>query len=168
MTVTKNHVSVVIYIRTTLKVNIFSLTLPQLYVSIILSDAYSRVPFNRNIIWPMLKFRLIVRPLWIGALCAVVLAIGLLLFSPWQQSIRVAFGLPFVFLLPGFLWSYVFWPGGSLPYVERTIISILLGVMFVPLMILLGNYVGLPINGLVTYADATVLSLIGFLLGKHN
>lgn len=50
------------------------------------------------------------------------------------EALRVFFGLVFVLFVPGFAWSYVFFTGKSIDWIERIALSFGLSIALVPLV----------------------------------
>lgn len=85
--------------------------------------------------------------------------------------------LALVYFVPGFIWSYVFFPGGKslsagqaflsidIGIAERLVLSVALSFALVPLLLFIYNQIsGIPVSGLLTWVTAFVVSGLGLVM----
>jgi uncharacterized membrane protein len=77
-----------------------------------------------------------------------------------MDSLITIIAIIFVFILPGFVLSYVFFKKRSISRIERLIISFLLSVAIVPLIIFYINLVGVKITGLSVSIEIILIILV--------
>ncbi len=84
---------------------------------------------------------------WGTAVCAL-LAIAALaaLWVPFNQSVRVVFGLWFTLFVPGYVWSRVFWKKQTIDPIERTAISLILSAAIISLTTFLLHRIGIRVS----------------------
>ena len=92
-------------------------------------------------------------------------AIGFFSNLNYLESFRIIFGSVYVLFLPGFIFTYVFFPKtketkekGSIDWIERIALSFALSIAVVPLIIFYLNLAGIPINTLNSFL--TILGII--------
>mgnify|MGYP001059456704 CR=1 FL=1 len=56
------------------------------------------------------------------------------------EGLRIFFGSVFILFLPGFAWSYVFFAGKNIDWIERIALSFGLSIALVPLAVFLLNW----------------------------
>lgn len=125
----------------------------------------------------------------IKVLCALAIVLFVLSFLvalifafPIKQTFRVIFGSIYVLFVPGFIWSYVFFPKKSpsntplekednkgilekpLDLIERITLSIALSMAMGPLLIFFLNKVGVKINFLNSFIELLILIIAGFVI----
>ncbi|MEW6407234.1 MAG: DUF1616 domain-containing protein [Patescibacteria group bacterium] len=111
--------------------------------------------------------------------------VALIFGFPIKQTLRVVFGSVYVLFVPGFIWSYVFFPKKSkvtvteddshrsvtvtesqkekpLDLIERITLSIALSMAMGPLLIFFLNKVGVKINFVNSFIELLVLIIAGF------
>lgn len=96
----------------------------------------------------------------------VLLLGAILVLHEWltfEQSVRIVAGFLFVFVLPGYVWSYLIWRS-DLPWVERVILSLLISVVGIPMLVYFLNRAGVPLTGLAVFVETLVVIMIGFFL----
>ncbi|MBU3940510.1 MAG: DUF1616 domain-containing protein [Nanoarchaeota archaeon] len=101
------------------------------------------------------------------ALIIISAAIGFFSNLTYLESFRIIFGSVYVLFLPGFIFTYVFFPKtrefetkekGSIDWIERIALSFALSIAVVPLIIFYLNLTGIPINTLNSFL--TILGII--------
>ncbi|MBU0907116.1 MAG: DUF1616 domain-containing protein [Nanoarchaeota archaeon] len=103
------------------------------------------------------------------ALELVTVVVGFFSEMSYFESFRVVFGSVYVLFLPGFVWSFVFFParaglgegGRRIDIIERIALSFALSIAIVPLAVFYLNLVGLKISVLSSFFVVLVLILIG-------
>lgn len=98
-------------------------------------------------------------------LIIISLAIGFFTTLNYLEAFRIIFGSVYVLFLPGFIFTYVFFPKtretkekGSIDWIERIALSFALSIAVVPLIIFYLNLAGIPINTLNSFL--TILGII--------
>lgn len=83
----------------------------------------------------------------------IILAAVLPLFTSlnYLTSFRIVFGSIFVLFIPGFVWTFAFFPigkngGNEIDWLERTALSFALSIAIVPLAVFYLNLIGIKIN----------------------
>lgn len=139
-------------------------------------------------------FLKIIKVLLILALVLFVLSfLVVLIFGfPIKQTLRVVFGSVYVLFVPGFIWSYVFFPKKSpsnppfkkeeasspflqkeeaerdsekpLDLIERITLSIALSMAMGPLLIFFLNKVGVKINSINSFLELLILITAGIVI----
>lgn len=72
----------------------------------------------------------------------------------------------FALFLPGFAWSWVFFPGKELDWLERAALGFGLSIAMVPLTVFaLDRVFGVGINSLNVFLEITALVILGLGLG---
>ena len=106
----------------------------------------------------------------------LILAFVLAFFSDLiiVDSLRVVFGSIFVLFLPGFVFSYLFFPetkssekdskGKEIDILERTALSFALSIAIVPLFAFYLNLMGLKINLLNSFLEILFLIIVSCLI----
>ena len=82
-----------------------------------------------------------------------------------MQILRIILGSIFVLLLPGLVWSYVFFTSKQIDFLERAALSFALSIAIVPLAAFYLNLAGVRIstrNVIVEVLGLVVLGLCGF------
>jgi uncharacterized membrane protein len=80
------------------------------------------------------------------------------------ESFRIVFGSVFVLFLPGFVWSFVFFPlngDKKIDVIERVALSFALSIAIVPLAVFYLNLAGLKISAWNSFFVVLGLILIG-------
>jgi len=93
---------------------------------------------------------------------------------PLLEAIPAAITLMGVYFIPGFVWSYVFFPeatrmsGGAsvqsraVGIVERLVLSFALSFALVPLLLFMANQIsGIPVDGMLTGVTTLLVSGLG-------
>jgi len=96
----------------------------------------------------------------ISALVIIIL-FGLFWF-PLSRMINAVFGLWFVLIIPGFSWTFVFRDKQSISSIERTILSIALSIIFVPLIMYFFKLFGYAPSKSSVLFSSLCISLAGF------
>lgn len=79
-------------------------------------------------------------------------------------AFRVVCGVVYLLFLPGFVWSWVFWKKDEMDAIERSIISLILSIAFVPLMIFFLNKIGVKIILLNILWEILLIIMVGIIL----
>jgi len=66
----------------------------------------------------------------------------------------------FVFFIPGFLISLVFFPMKKIDLIERLALSFALSIAIIPLMVFYTNLIGIPITSLTVLLQTTAIILL--------
>jgi uncharacterized membrane protein len=78
-----------------------------------------------------------------------------------MELFKIMYTIIFVLFLPGLILSYVLFTHKSLDLIERAAISFALSIMVVPLMVLVMNILGVPINFIsITYQVLFIICLV--------
>ncbi len=85
------------------------------------------------------------------------------------ESFRIVFGSVFVLFLPGFVWSFVFFPArrglaedkGGIDLIERIALSFALSIAVVPLTVFYLNLIGLKISAWSSFFVVLGLIVVG-------
>lgn len=108
-----------------------------------------------------------------------ILFLAIIILSFWMsvfKALRIVFGVSFVLFLPGFIFSYVFFPSQAnflakneserqeIDSIERIILSFALSMAMVPLLIFLMNKLGMIINLVNSLIVIFGIILIGLLI----
>ena len=84
--------------------------------------------------------------------------------------IRILFGTFFVLFIPGFAWSFIFFPKKEIDWIERIALSFGLSIALVPLIIFYLNYLfKIKINAFnctIVISVITFIPIVYFLLKK--
>lgn len=80
------------------------------------------------------------------------------------QSFRIIFGSVFLLLLPGYVWSFVFWRRNEIDGIERFALSLALSLALVPLIVYSLNRVGVRITLWNSIVEISGLILVGIFL----
>lgn len=107
----------------------------------------------------------ILLPYAIGFVLLIAISIGLSFTSlTVLQSFRIIFGSVFLLLLPGYVWSFVFWKRQEIDFIERFALSLALSLALVPLIVYALNRVGVPITLRNSIVEISGLILVGIVL----
>lgn len=127
-------------------------------------------------IWTSISRRLL--PYAIGFLLLAGISSGLSFTSlSVLQSFRIIFGSVFLLLLPGYVWSFVFWKRNEIDFIERFALSLALSLALVPLVVYALNRIGIPItlwnsimeiSGLILVGALTIMVMNYFEKKKHE
>lgn len=82
-------------------------------------------------------------------IAGILLIISIILgfFMPFLQALRIVFGSIYILFLPGFILTYIFFPGKEkIDWIERIALSFALSIAVVPLFIFYLNLLGMKIN----------------------
>lgn len=83
--------------------------------------------------------------------------------------LRLIFGIVYVFFIPGFIFSYLFFPKFQIGALKRFIISLLLSMTLVSLFPMVLNQIfRLPINEMTTFIGILSIIFIGIFLNFRN
>lgn len=96
--------------------------------------------------------------LFISGVLSLILAAVFFWTPSSRPEIRTIVTFLFGCFLPGFTWSWVFWPKGQLTPLERVCVSALLSVCFFILLTLIVTRIGFD------YAPETLLAVIATLI----
>lgn len=114
--------------------------------------------------------------LFLGTIIAVIvleilsIILGLASELTYLESSRVVFGSVFVLFLPGFVWSFVFFPSkpsyeeNGIDFIERIALSFALSIAIVPLVVFYLNLIGLKIGLWNTFFVVLGLIVLGWLV----
>lgn len=83
------------------------------------------------------------------------------------EIIKIISGSVFVLLLPGFVWSFVFFAREEIDWIERVALSFGLSIALVPMIVFWLNYfLGIKIN--IVNVSIVVLILTGIAAGAYR
>ncbi len=123
--------------------------------------------------------------IWYGAGFIILLEILALAFAALSDSItsieamRIVFGTFYVLFIPGFIWTFVFFPKSrsfedkvekkdkqkwEIDWLERIALSFALSIALVPLSVFYLNLIGIKINLLNSFVIILGLILVGLAL----
>lgn len=114
----------------------------------------------------MRPFLLITTLVVLAFMSAVVIVLQRTL--PLTESVRIAFGIPYILFLPGFIWTFVLFRTNDkehgIDWVERCAVSLALSLFVVPIVIFLLNRFGVPITTSSIIVETLVLILAGIIV----
>lgn len=91
----------------------------------------------------------------------LVIAFILQIWFPFLMSLRIVFGIVGLLFLPGYVWSWVIWTPQEANGFERTIYSVMLSLILVPLAVFLAYRIGIAFSGLLALGIVLFLILGG-------
>ena len=94
----------------------------------------------------------------------VAISLFLTVWLPLLQSFRVIFGSVYVLFLPGFAWTWMFWKAGTISNLERSILSLILSMIIVPLFVFLLSKIGARITLINIVFEVLTIIVIAFVL----
>lgn len=96
-------------------------------------------------------------------LAVVSLIVGLASSLGVGESFRIVFGSVYVLFVPGFIFTFVFFPlrKGGVDWMERIALSFALSIAIVPLAVFYLNLAGLRISAMNSFLTVLVVSLVG-------
>ena len=97
----------------------------------------------------------------LGFFILVVISLVLCLWWPFLSSFRIVFGAVYLLLIPGFIWSWVFWKKDDIKLFERFVLSPVLSLAIVPLVIFLLSKVNIKINIINSIWETFVVIILG-------
>ena len=126
-------------------------------------------PKKKVIKKPIKKRKKYLQGILIAILALIIISTAIGFFSTlnYLESFRIIFGSVYVLFLPGFIFTYIFFPKtrefetkekGSIDWIERIALSFALSIAVVPLIIFYLNLAGIPINTL--NSALTILGII--------
>jgi uncharacterized membrane protein len=82
-----------------------------------------------------------------------------------MQIIITIIGAAYIFFIPGFFLTFVFFKPGTIDWLERFIFSFALSLAVMPLAVFYSNIFGLPINhATVLFQSTIILFITGIIL----
>lgn len=77
-----------------------------------------------------------------------------------MQTIITIIGAAYVFFIPGFFISFIFFKLGTINWIERCIFSFTISLAVMPLTVFYNNIFGLPINQATVLLQSTIILFI--------
>ena len=107
-------------------------------------------------------------PALMGLSGSLVVSLILSFYLPVIDSFRIVLGFILILIIPGFIWSWIFWSRDQIDFVERLALSLMLSIIGIPLTALCLTKIGLKINTLNTLSITFILILFGTIILTIN
>lgn len=109
----------------------------------------------------MMKVQQMIRSLLIVLGALIALALVLTSWLSFLDALRVVAGSIYVLIVPGFVWTWVFWRRDALEWIDRIILSSVLSLSVVALGVLLATTIGIRLHLVSVLLEIAAVTLLG-------